>query len=221
MFLTIPDILTAEDVERVRQKAGSLDWRDGRSTAGRSARSVKENLQADMKSELGQGLHEFLLNAISSNLAVKSIARPKRFSRLLLSRTQDGGHYGHHVDNALMTADSRKMRTDLSFTLFLSDPDIYEGGELSLVTAAGDFAAKPKAGSLILYPSGSIHEVKPVTSGVRLACVGWIESRIQRADEREILFDLEGVREALPKSAREQKLVLDKTVSNLIRMWAR
>lgn len=221
MFLTIPDVLTARDVERVRQKSESLDWRDGRETAGRSARTVKDNLQADLKSELGQGLHEFMLKAISSNVAVKSMARPKRFSRLLLSRTENGGHYGHHVDNALMSVETRQMRTDLSFTLFLSEPETYEGGELSLLTAAGDFTAKPKAGSLVLYPSGAIHEVKPVTSGARLACVGWIESRIQRADQREILFDLEGVRAALPKGTREQKLVLDKTISNLLRMWSR
>ncbi|MEQ9316830.1 MAG: Fe2+-dependent dioxygenase [Henriciella sp.] len=221
MFLTIPDVLTAEDVARVCEKSAGLNWRDGRETAGRAARTVKENLQANMKSEIGQGLHEFILKAISSNVAVKSMARPKRYSRLMLSRTENGGHYGHHVDNALMTVETRQMRTDLSFTLFLSDPASYEGGELTLLTAAGEFAAKPAAGSLILYPSGAIHEVKPVTSGTRLACVGWIESRIQRADQREILFDLESVRAATPKASKEQRLVLDKTISNLIRMWAR
>ena len=221
MFLTIPDVLVAEDIDRIRNKADALTWNDGRETAGRNAREVKSNLQANLKSEAGQGVHEFLLKAISGHPALRSMARPKRFSRLLLSRTEDGGQYGFHVDNALMTAEGRQMRTDLSFTLFLSDPDTYEGGELHLVTSAGDFEAKPAAGTLILYPSGAIHEVKPVTSGIRLACVGWIESRIQRADQREVLFDLETVRAAMPKGTREQRLVLDKTISNLIRMWAR
>ena len=221
MFLTIPDVLVPEDVARIRDKAKALKWHDGRETAGRTAREVKSNLQADLKSDAGQGVHDFLMKAISGNAALRSMARPKRFSRLLLSRTEDGGHYGYHVDNALMSADGRQMRTDLSFTLFLSDPDTYEGGELHLITPAGDFEAKPSSGTVILYPSGAIHEVKPVTSGSRLACVGWIESRVQRADQREILFDLETVRAAMPKGTREQKLVLDKTISNLIRMWAR
>ncbi|GGB71911.1 Fe2+-dependent dioxygenase [Henriciella pelagia] len=220
MFLTIPGILSKTDVKRVLEKAGALDWRDGRETAGRTARAVKSNLQADLKSEAGQGLHDFLMSAISADATMKAMARPKRYSRLLLSRTEGGGHYGFHVDNALMSTDGRQMRTDLSFTLFLSAPETYEGGELHLLTAAGDFMAKPEAGTMILYPSGAIHQVKPVTKGSRIACVGWIESRIQRADQREILFDLESTRAALPKGTREQKLILDKTISNLIRMWA-
>ncbi|MEM5515661.1 Fe2+-dependent dioxygenase [Henriciella sp. AS95] len=221
MFLTIPDVLKKRDIERVRKKSAELDWRDGRETAGRTARTVKANLQANLKSDLGQGLHDFMMTALSANQTVKTMARPRRFSRLLLSRTEGEGHYGFHVDNALMSSDGRQMRTDLSFTIFLSDPDSYEGGELHLLTSAGDFTAKPDAGTMILYPSGAIHEVRPVTSGSRLACVGWIESRVQRADQREILFDLETTRAALPKGTREQKLILDKTISNLIRMWAR
>ncbi|WP_084420798.1 Fe2+-dependent dioxygenase [Henriciella litoralis] len=220
MFFTISDVLGQEDVERVRTKAETLDWVDGKITAGRSAKAVKSNLQADLKSGIGPGLHEFLMNAIANHRMVRSLARPKRFSRLLLSRTEDSGHYGFHVDNALMGSDEKQLRTDLSFTLFLADPDTYEGGELSISTGAGVFEAKPAAGTLILYPSGAIHQVKPVTSGSRLACVGWIESRIQRADRREVLADLEAVRSSLPRTSTDQRLALDKTISNLIRMWA-
>ncbi len=220
MFFTVPDVLKAADISRATKKAATLDWIDGRITAGHSARVVKSNLQADLKTLAGQGLHDFLMNAISSNKTVRSFARPKQFSRLLLSKTENSGHYGFHVDNAIMGSDGKQLRTDLSFTLFLSDPSSYEGGELNLMTSAGDFEAKPAAGTLILYPSGSIHQVKPVTSGMRLACVGWIESRIQRADQREILVDLESVRATMPKTSVEQRLVLDKTISNLIRMWA-
>lgn len=220
MFFTVPDILKPADINRVIKKADALEWIDGRTTAGRAARAVKSNLQADLRTEEGQGLHDFLMNAVSTHKIVRGFARPRRFSRLMLSRTEGGGHYGFHVDNALMGSDGKQLRTDLSFTLFLSDPATYEGGELCLMTSAGDFEAKPAAGTMILYPSGAIHQVKPVTSGFRLACVGWIESRIQRADQREILFDLESVRATLPKSSTEQRLVLDKTISNLIRMWA-
>lgn len=220
MYFTVSGLLPPEDVERVRAKAAQLDWEDGRITAGRSARTVKSNLQADMSGDLGQGLNDFLMRAISGNTLVKRIARPRRFSKLLLSRTEDSGHYGHHVDNAIMGKDGHQLRTDLSFTLFLSDPASYEGGELSLSTSTGEFDAKPEAGTLIIYPSGAIHQVKPVTAGSRLACVGWIESRIQRADRREILFDLESVRSNLKPSQAEMRLVLDKSISNLIRMWA-
>ena len=220
MFFTVSDVLPSEDAARIRKKAAKLEWADGRSTAGRAARNVKSNLQADLTSDVGQGVHDFLMKAVSGHRTVRSLARPRQFSRLLLSRTEDGGHYGFHVDNAIMGSDGKQIRTDLSFTLFLSEPDTYEGGELCLSTAAGEFNAKPAAGTLIIYPSGAIHQVRPVTAGSRLACIGWIESRIQRADQREILFDLENVRSAMPKASSEQRLMLDKTISNLIRMWA-
>jgi PKHD-type hydroxylase len=118
-----------------------------------------------------------------------------------------------------MGSGEANVRTDISFTLFLSDPDSYQGGALTLSTAAGDFTAKPEAGTLVLYPSGAIHQVEPVTEGSRLACVGWIESRIRRADQRELLVDLEAVRASFSPKA-EQRLALDKSISNLIRMWA-
>lgn len=209
-----------EDVERVRSKADGLTWRDGRKTAGRTARAVKANLQADLSTGAGKGLQDFLMKAVSGHPMVTSLARPKRFSRLLLSRTEDSGHYGLHVDNAIMGQDGGAMRTDLSFTLFLSDPETYEGGALCLSTQAGEFTAKPPAGTMVLYPSGAIHEVRPVTSGSRLVCVGWMESRIQRADQREVLADLEAARSTLPGTQADQRLLLDKSISNLIRMWA-
>lgn len=220
MYFSVPGLLPQEDIDRVREKIAHLEWSDGRMTAGRTAKTVKSNLQADLGTELGQGLHDFLMRAISSHSLLKKLARPKRFSRLLLSWTEGGGHYGYHVDNAIMGKDGHQLRTDLSFTLFLSDPDSYEGGELNLSMTAGDIDAKPAAGTLILYPSGAIHQVKPVTSGSRLACIGWIESRIQRADQREILFDLETVRANLKRAEADQRLLLDKSISNLIRMWS-
>jgi len=220
MYFSVPGLLDAEDIERITNKAAQLEWADGRSTAGRTAKAVKSNLQADMASELGQGVHDFLMRAISSHTLVKRLARPKRFSRLMLSRTEGGGHYGFHVDNAIMGKDRHQLRTDLSFTLFLSDPASYSGGELNLAMSAGDIDVKPDAGTLILYPSGAIHQVRPVTSGSRLACIGWIESRVQRADQRELLFDLETVRSSLKAAHADQRLLLDKSISNLMRMWA-
>ena len=220
MYFTVSDVLQPADIELVRSKSADLTWRDGRKTAGRTAQAVKSNLQADLTSKAGEGLHDFLMKAINRHTLIQRLARPKRISRLLLSRTEGGGQYGAHVDNAIMGRGGPQLRTDLSFTLFLSDPESYEGGELTLMTPSGTFQAKPPAGTAILYPSGALHEVRPVTSGSRLACVGWIESRIQRADQREVLYDLETVRDAFGQNASDQKLLLDKTISNLIRMWA-
>lgn len=215
MFLTIANVLDADGLQRIRAKVDRLDWVDGSRTAGRSARTVKNNEQADLSSGIGAGLHDFLLGTVERHPVMKAYAQPMRFSRVLLSRTGEGGGYGPHVDNALMSG----MRSDLSFTLFLSDPKDYEGGALRLHTAEGSHAAKGQAGDLVIYPSGAIHEVEPVMQGVRLACVGWIASHVRRADQRAVLFDLEQVRMALPKQA-EPTLTLDKTISNLLRMWA-
>jgi PKHD-type hydroxylase len=122
-----------------------------------------------------------------------------------------------------MPVPAGRLRTDLSFTLFLSDPAAYDGGELVIDTPAGDYTAKPDAGDLVLYPSGAIHEVRPVTRGTRLACVGWIESSIRDAAARDILFDLENLKISLvarlPSDAPEL-LALDKSIGALLRRWA-
>ncbi len=223
MFLTIANVLSLDTLSTTLSVAPALDWHPGARTAGARARSVKHNLQADLTEGDGADLHDLLLKDISAHRVLRAAARPRLFSRLLLSRTEDGGHYGRHVDNALMPHGNGRMRTDLSFTLFLSDPATYDGGELLIDTPAGDYSAKPDAGDLVLYPSGAIHEVRPVTRGSRLACVGWIESSIADASAREILFDLENLKSALaatlPSSAPEL-LELDKSIGALIRRWS-
>ena len=217
MFMTLARVLDEPDIAVVVEKANSLRWHDGKKTAGRTAALVKHNLQADLSDKPGAALHKFLLRAVSEHMVLKSAARPAQFSNLILSRTEDGGNYGLHVDNATMGPVETRIRTDLSFTLFLSDPEDYDGGELLLETSSGEYRAKPPAGDLVLYPSGALHRVTPVTRGTRLACVGWIQSEVRRADQREILFDLENLRAISPQG--DTRLVLDKSISNLIRMW--
>ena len=223
MFTTIADVLSDADVARVQKKAATLTWRDGARTAGGRAKAVKQNLQADLRTPAGEALHGFLFEALQRHSVFQSAARPRRFSRLLLSRTEEGGHYGRHVDNALMGEAAERHRTDLSFTLFLSEPATYEGGVLRIEEAGGVGEAKPPAGDLVLYPSGSIHEVRPVTRGTRLVVVGWIESRIRDAAARDILFDLDNLKSSLvarlPADAPEL-LALDKSIGALLRRWA-
>jgi PKHD-type hydroxylase len=223
MYLTLANVLSLDTLASVLAATGTLTWQPGELTAGGRARAVKHNLQADLRSGAGEALHAALLDDISVHAVLRAAARPRRFSRLLLSRTEDGGHYGRHVDNALMPVPAGRLRTDLSFTLFLSDPAAYDGGELVIDTPAGDYTAKPDAGDLVLYPSGAIHEVRPVTRGTRLACVGWIESSIRDAAARDILFDLENLKISLvarlPSDAPEL-LALDKSIGALLRRWA-
>ena len=201
-----------------------LEWRDGRETAGAVAREVKRNLQAAMDSAPGRALHDELSRLIEDNAVIKAAAQPRRFSPLLISKTGVDGRYGAHVDNALMGKGAQRLRTDLSFTMFLTPPGEYEGGELVIHAAGMTQEMKGEAGYLVLYPSGSIHEVKPVTRGERIVCVGWIESLVADAGQREMLFDLENLRAALRQKLPAQPaelLTLDKTIANLLRMWAR
>ena len=223
MLITISNIIRKEELESIRATLNKLSWRDGASTAGVDAKSVKKNQQADLSSEIGKILHKQILEILQVHPVLLSAARPKRFSRLIVSQTTGEGHYGPHVDNALMETGGRLLRTDLSFTLFLSNPDEYEGGELSIQYPGFTQRHKPSAGDLVLYPSTQIHEVAPVTQGSRLACVGWIESTIRDQMSREVLFDLTNLKVSMSNKYTPQSvemLTLNKNISNLLRYWS-
>ncbi|MBB3034878.1 Fe2+-dependent dioxygenase [Alteriqipengyuania lutimaris] len=223
MILTIAAIESEDDLARIDALVAQLVWRDGARTAGASARAVKQNEQADMTGKAGRELGAMVLSAIEEHPVVRAAARPRRMSNILVSKTRDGGHYGPHVDNAMMRKGAAKLRSDISFTLFLAPPDTYEGGELTIHSAGSTQSVKGERGQLVLYPSSSIHEVRPVTSGERIVCVGWIESLLPDPSQRELLFDLENLRttmrRSLPANSAEM-LTLDKSIANLLRMWA-
>ncbi|WP_298301424.1 Fe2+-dependent dioxygenase [uncultured Erythrobacter sp.] len=223
MILSIAAIPEAEKLDEIRVGLAKLSWQDGRATAGAVASRVKVNEQAVMSNPAGRTISKLLLPLVIDNPIVKAAARPRRNSGLLVSKTQDGGHYGAHVDNSLMGKGDAQIRTDISFTLFLSDPSDYEGGELVVQTAGMTQTIKGQPGNLVLYSSTSIHEVKPVTSGTRIVAVGWIESHIRNDAQRELLFDMQNTRSSLgqklPVDAPEL-LMIDKSIANLMRMWA-
>lgn len=223
MILTIAALSDPAKLAEITEAIAQLEWRDGKATAGKTASAVKVNEQADMKNAAGKAASSLIMPIMANNSVLKAAAQPKRFSNLIISRTQDGGHYGAHIDNALMGAGSARMRSDMSYTLFLSPPEKYEGGELLIHTTGLDYSVKAQMGELVLYPSSSIHEVRPVTKGTRIVCVGWIESLMADPTRREMLFDLENLRSslraALPAGAPEL-LKLDKTIANLKRMWS-
>lgn len=217
MLIVIENILPRGDISALRQACDGLEFTDGKTTAGRFAKLVKANDQARPGPALEAALSG-VEQALAANALFRAAARPKALTRLILSRYRDGQTYGLHVDDALMQG----LRSDLSFTLFLSEPDSYEGGALILEDSFEARAIKLAAGELILYPASSLHRVEPVTRGTRLAVVGWVQSLIRDPGQREILFDLDQAVEACfaaeGKSAQFDRLA--KTHSNLLRMWA-
>lgn len=217
MTLVIPNILTPAEIAAFREEIETLEFGDGAATAGRHARAVKANSQAAASPAL-DALRAKVTQALHANPVFLSAARPRQITPLILSRYREGQTYGTHVDDALMGG----VRTDLSFTLFLSDPETYDGGALEIEDRLETRRIKLEAGELILYPSSSLHRVTPVTSGERLAFVGWIQSWIRSADKREILSDLDRAVETLFEAEGQTGTceTLMKTRSNLLRLWA-
>ncbi|MBL8530844.1 MAG: Fe2+-dependent dioxygenase [Hyphomonadaceae bacterium] len=222
MFVILQGVLEPEDVARARRECAALPWRAGKHTAGAAARRVKDNLQADGADPRTQALEAFVSEALRRHPLFEIAARPAKISRLLFSRYAQGMTYGAHTDDALMGPPNARLRSDVAFTLFLASADEYDGGALVIDSALGEQDIKLAAGDAILYPAGTIHHVAPVTRGERIAAVGWVQSAVAEAGRREILFDLSVARARLGEAgaAREELLRLDKSISNLLRLWA-
>jgi PKHD-type hydroxylase len=217
MLITIADVLSSSDLSEIRTMLGAMRFEDGRATAGWSAKLVKDNEQARKGAALDI-LRERVTQAILGNEVFNLAARPKALTPLLFSRYTEGKHYGSHVDNPLMHG----IRTDVSFTLFLADPETYDGGELVIESAAGEEDVKLPAGHLVAYDSTTLHRVAPVTRGERLVAVGWAQSYVRSSAQRELLFDLETARRNLfAQSGKTPEFdLLAKSSANLFRMWA-
>lgn len=217
-MIVLTDVLSREEVLSVREGLAVAPFREGWATAGAAAGRVKDNDQARGDNPGVIALGRKVRLALETHPVVRSLARPVRWSSIMFSRYSPGQQYGLHADNAAMYDEyGWPFRTDISFTLFLSDPETYEGGALLVRDLTGDREFRPEAGSAVLYPTGQLHSVTPVTAGVRQACVGWMQSVIRRSDQREILYDLERVRNGMAPDG--PSLLLDKTIGNLLRMW--
>lgn len=222
MFLTIGQLISPSELSEIRKALGLLNWRPGVETAGATARAVKRNEQVDLTTSVGKKLQDRLKSAIFGHPIVQAYGRPARMSPPMISRTRNGGGYGLHIDNSTMGRGADTVRTDLSYTLFLNDPESYEGGHLAIELAGTTQRAKCVAGDLVIYPSTTLHGVEPVTSGERIVCVGWIQSQIRSGDQRELLFDLENLKAELSRTHdanSAEMLTLAKTMGNLKRMW--
>ena len=218
MLLQIADILSAEQRAAIcaSLQAEHDHFTAGKATAGWLAKDVKNNEQST--GPAAQAAMETVKTALLAHPVFKSAARPKSFVKLLVSRYKQGMHYGRHVDDALMGG----VRTDMSFTLFLSEPDSYDGGELRIEAIDGDTDVKLPAGGVVLYPTTDLHQVLEVTRGERLAIVGWVRSFIRNTEQRQTLFELDHIVSQL-RSRPEDRALLDqvfKVRNSLTRMWA-
>jgi PKHD-type hydroxylase len=216
MQIAIGNVLNGEDLATATAALARARFVDGRATAGFAARVVKKNQQADDRKL--ETVRKLVAERILSNEVFRLAVRPKALTPLMFSRYEDGMHYGSHVDDALMDG----LRTDVSFTLFLSEPASYDGGELVIESASGEDAVKLSAGSLVAYPSTALHRVAPVTRGARLAAVGWARSFIRDGARRELLFDLDTARRAMfaERGKNAEFDLVSKSLANLLRMWA-
>jgi len=217
MITVIGSVLDGHELAALREAASEVAFEDGRTTAGRYARSVKANEQAAATSERDAILDK-ARTALNAHEVFRAAARPRKFARMLISRYRPGMEYGAHVDDAVM----KGSRTDLSFTLFLSEPESYEGGGLAIDDGIEERVIRLDPGEAVLYPTGALHRVEPVTRGERLAIVGWVTSWVREPDRREVLFDLDVAARELFKSEGKSpgfdRLLKAKT--NLYRMWA-
>lgn len=224
MLLTINKVLSLQEVEHCRQQLGSATWQAGALTAGASAARVKTNLQVDPHCDIARALSSALVKKLHTWPEFVSAALPHKIFPPRFNCYQQGGHYGLHTDSAILRLDNGEaLRGDISGTLFLSEPDSYEGGELMIETRFGAQSVKLAAGDLLMYPASSLHEVRPVTSGQRLAAFFWVQSMVASDDHREKLFSLDQSIQVLSseRGADDAEVLnLSALYHNLLRDWA-
>jgi PKHD-type hydroxylase len=223
MLIAIPDVLTREQVQAARQALDAAAWIDGKVTAGRQSARAKDNLQLAETDPVARELGDLILQQLQRNPLFVSAALPLRIFPPLFNRYQGGQSFGNHVDNAIRQVGGtpHRIRTDLSATLFFAEPDEYDGGELVIEDTYGVHSVKLPAGHLILYPSTSLHAVRPVTRGARVASFFWIQSMVRDDGQRTLLFDLDSAIQRVSADTDHPAVVqLTGVYHNLIRRWA-
>ncbi len=227
MLVAVPAIVSPEQLAEVRRLVDAGNWEDGGATAGRQSELAKRNLQLPSNDANAAAAGEIVLSALSANGLFMSAALPHRVFPPLFNRydAAEGHGFGSHVDNAIRYLPDRsgRIRTDLSATLFLSDPEDYEGGELIVEDTYGEHAVKLPAGDMVLYPSTSLHRVEPVTSGSRVASFFWIQSMVRDDGQRTLLLEMDAAIRTLATSLGDKDpsiVSLTGTYHNLLRRWA-
>ncbi|MBB1075621.1 Fe2+-dependent dioxygenase [Rhodoferax sp. 4810] len=224
MLLTLPNILTPDEIQGVTELLASAPWTDGRASAGEQAALVKNNLQLPHDCEAAQKIRALVLRGLDRSATFFSAALPKRvFTPRINCYGGDTNYYGNHIDNAIRALpNGQKVRTDVSCTVFLNDPAEYDGGELTVADTYGEQGVKLPAGHAVLYPGTSLHQVKPVTRGKRIACFFWVESMVRSDEQRRLLFELDMnlLRLRQQHGEGDETTALTGVYHNLLRMWA-
>jgi len=224
MLLEIPNVFTAEEAAKIRQTLAQANWVDGKVTAGYISAQVKQNAQLAQDDPLAGQIGNLIIQRLTQNPVFMSGALPRRILPPLFNRYEGGQAFGFHVDNSVRKFPdaAERMRTDLSATLFFSEPQDYDGGELIIRDTFGERSVKLAAGSLVLYPGTSLHKVTPVTRGARISSFFWIESMIREDSQRALLFDMDIAVQRLARDDPDHPSVVELTgvYHNLVRRWA-
>ncbi|MEZ5462832.1 Fe2+-dependent dioxygenase [Dokdonella sp.] len=228
MLLHVPDVLDKAQLARIRTALASADWTDGKETVGAQGALVKRNRQLPDASPLRQELGRIVLDALAASPLYFAAALPLRTLPPRFNCYEGGGNYGFHVDGSVMSVAGAggqaagHLRSDIACTLFLSEPDEYEGGELVVSDTYGEHQIKLPAGDLIVYPASSLHKVEPVTRGARLASFFWVQSMVRDDTRRRLLFEMDTSIQTLTRAAADANAVLTLTniYHNLLRQWA-
>ena len=221
MLVTIPDLLSPEELEAVTTVLRQNRFVDGKQSAGIYASAGKNNAELDASRETVEALNNVVMTRLVQHPSYLQAAMPARICAPIYARYTAGMAYGGHIDDPIMGPPNARYRSDISITVFLNSPEDYGGGELRIESSDGDTRIKLPAGHALLYPSTSFHAVEQVTSGERLVAVTWVQSHIRRADQREILLQLDRARQSLAESGPETAFhQVDLAYANLFRLWA-
>jgi len=220
MLITIPGVLAGDQIALVQGQLGTATFVDGRLSAGLAARQVKQNEEASLAADELNRLNSIVMGSLVQHPVYRQAALPLKVASPYYARYTEGMSYGDHVDDPIMQVDAT-YRSDVSITVFLNDPAEYDGGELVIRSTFGETAVKLPAGDAIMYPSSSVHHINPVTRGMRLVAVTWLQSLVRDAAKRELLYELNQARENLLKSDpdSEETRKIDRSYVNLVRMW--
>ena len=221
MLLTIANVINPNQLPVMQQALKDAPFIDGKLSAGKTAQQVKFNQEVDQTSEMAQQLSQILMGNLHHNETFKSAALPHLTATPYFAKYTQGMSYGNHIDDPIMGQEQR-FRCDIACTIFMNNPDDYDGGELTIRTQFGDQVIKLPAGHAVVYPASSLHQVAEVTRGERIVAVTWIQSLIREPAKRELLFELNLAREKLmqEKPEADETAQIDHSYTNLVRMWA-
>lgn len=222
MLVTIPKVLNKEDIRVIQDLMATANFREGSNSAGSEAKRVKNNHEMFISEIEVQRLNNLVMGKLVQNPTYIATAFAAKIAAPYYAKYSEGMSYGNHVDDPVMGPPNQRYRSDISITIFLNEPDAYDGGELVINTAFGEQQIKLEAGDIVLYPSSSTHRVAEVTRGERLVAVTWLQSTVRDPAKREILYNLSQAREVMMKTMPETKELelLSNSYVNLLRMWS-